>query len=211
MNIKLFGPATLGLVALGASVSANAVPTTDVQDYSNNTATEYFVDNDGNKYNAPYYRDQYEDWGWTHGGIAGSGFSSITLDISAFDVDYTSWSPNYVGERDMIWVFDGASWLSLGDLNGSDNTWDFTTFDLTGYSWAEAQVNAGLQIKMDIDTLQEGWLVTLGKAVLSVDGGNQGCVPTPGIPCVTTPEPTILALLGLGLAGVGVARRKARK
>ncbi len=206
MNIKLFGPAILGLVALGASVTANAVPTTNVKNYSNNTATEYFVDQDTNKTNAPYYRYFNEDWGWTHGGIAGSGFTSIVLEISAYDVDWPS-------ELDMISIFDGSSWINFGDLAGSNNTWDFTTFDLTSYAWAEAQVNAGLQIKMNIDSLNTSrtWAVTLGKSVLSVDGGNQGCVPTPGIPCKNVPEPTILALLGLGLAGVGVARRKARK
>lgn len=192
---------------LAASTSAFATPITDVQDYSNNTATEYFVDNDSNKKNRTYWRDKDQDWGWTHEAISGSSFSSIVLDISAYDVD----AP---GEKDMISIFDGSSWLDMGDLNGSNNTWDFTTFDLTSYSWAESQVNAGLQVRMNIDTARAGWYVTLGKATLTIDGGNQECVPTPGVPCTpsaSVPESSSLALLGLGLAGLGFARRKQAK
>lgn len=195
-----------GLVGAGslvlASVASQAAPITDVQEYSNNTSSEYFVINDASKYSSPYYRGASQDWGWTHNAIAGSSFSSIVLDISAFDVD----TPY---EKDMISVYTGSSWLDLGVLAGNDDAWDFTSFDLTAYSWAESQVNAGLQVKMDIDQLNTGWVVTLGKATLSVDGGNQNCVPTPGVPCTSVvSEPATLGLLGLGLAGLGVVRRK---
>ncbi len=110
----------------------------------------------------------------------------------------------------MIYVWNGASWFGLGDLDGSDSIWDFTNFDLTSYAWAEAQVNAGLQVRMDIDTLNEDWWVTLGKATLTVDGGNQTCVPTPGVPCTPVPEPTTPLLLGIGLVSL-LASRKFRR
>jgi hypothetical protein len=181
--------------------TAGAVPITDVQDYASNTATEYFVDIDANKYNSPYYRSQREDWGYAHNAIAGT-FSSIVLEISAFDVDEA------FGEFDDISVWDGASWVTIGNLDGASDIWAFTSFDLTGYAWAETQVNAGLQVQMNIDRNNAGWLVTFGKSTLSLDGGNQQCVPTPGVPCNTVPEPTSMALVGLALSGLGLRRLK---
>lgn len=190
--------------ALMVSAASIAAPITDVQEFSNNTATEYFVDQDANKYNSPYYRNQNQDWGWVHNGIAGT-FNSIKLDISAFDVDEAQ------GEYDLIYIYDGASWVSFGNLDGANDVWAFTSFDLTSFSWAQAQVNAGLQIKMNIDANNAGWLVTLGKATLTVDGGNQQCVPTPGVPCTPVSEPGSLPLLGLMLAGLGLIRRTRKK
>ncbi|MDH5611252.1 MAG: PEP-CTERM sorting domain-containing protein [Gammaproteobacteria bacterium] len=201
---KLIGATVLGLMALGTSMTANAIAVTDVQDYSNNVAGEYFVDVDANKYNSPYYRWFNQDWGWTHNAIAGT-FTSISLDISAFDVDWPS-------ELDMISVWDGATWATLGDLSGGSDIWSFTSFDLSGFAWAEAQVNAGLQVRVDIDSGNtsgfNNWALTLAKATLSVDGGSQTCVPQPGVPCVSAAEPASLALIGLGLVGFGVARRR---
>jgi hypothetical protein len=199
--IAKFAVSTLTL--WGLSTAASAVAITDTKDFSNNTATEYFVDIDANKTNDPFYRDRSEDWGWTHNAIAGSSFVSIVLDISAYDVD----SPS---EQDKISVFDGTNWVDLGNLLGLDEIWAFTTFDLTSYVWAESQVNAGLQVKMDIDTASAGWLVTLAKSTLTIDGGSQQCVPTPGIPCTPTSvsESSSVALLGLGLVVLGLRRRK---
>lgn len=205
MKTSFIKSSVLGAFALIAS-SAFAAPVTDVQEFANNGATEYFVDVDAHKAQSPYYRYGSSDWGWSHNAIAGT-FSSITLDISAYDVDFAQ------GEVDKISVFDGIGWFNLGNLAGSNNAWAFTNFNLSAYSWAQAQVNAGLKVKMDIDSAGGGWAVTLAKATLTVDGGNQQCVPTPGVPCTPTkvPEPSALMLLGLGLLSLAFVRRKAAK
>lgn len=196
---------TAAFVAALAPAIAFATPQSDVKDFSNNTATEYFVKDDASKYDQPYYRNQNQDWGWTHGALAGT-FASIMLTISAFDVDYPR-------EIDNIYAWDGSAWQLLGALTGVDDAWSFgNTFDLSGYSWAEAQVNAGLQVRMDIDANRGGWIVTLGKSVLDVDGGAVVCVPTPGVPCTNeVPEPGELPLVALGLGAVYMARRMAKR
>lgn len=185
---------------------AFAAPQTDVKDGSNNATGEYFVIDDSLKFNSPYYRDENEDWSWKHNPLSGS-FNSITLEISAFDVDVPD-------EVDNIYAYDGSDWVLLGALTGSNNAWEFgNAFDLTTYDWAEAQVNAGLQLKVDIDANEDGWLLTLGKSVLSTDGGSAICVPTPGVPCSTNnvPEPGGLPLVALAFGAAYFARRAAKR
>lgn len=191
----------IAVSAVVACGMTQATPITDVQDHSNNVAGEYFVDTDANKFNSPFYRGRNDDWGWMHNAIAGT-FSSINLQVSAFDVDYAA------GERDYIEIFDGLAWVGIGDLLGTNSAWEFTNFNLGGFSWAQTQVNNGLKVRMNIDTADEGWIVTLGKATLSVDGGSQQCVPTPGIPCTSTVSaPGVVGLFGLGAFALLMRRR----
>lgn len=188
------------------SSAAMAAPITDVQEYSNNSGTEYFVDSDANKSLQPFYRSESQDWEWIHAPLAGL-FNSIKLSISAYDVDFAQ------GERDSISVFDGTSWLNLGFLAGGNDVWAFTDFDLSGYSWAQSQINTGLKVRMDIDQAGTGWYVTLGKSTLTVNGGDLACVPTPGVPCtsIQVSEPGMFGLFGLAFAGLLLRRRKANK
>jgi hypothetical protein len=205
--MKTYTKLLCALPLLATFSTSHATAFTDVQDFSNNSPTEYFLDVDANKYNAPYYRGQTQDWGWTHGAITSGVFAAATLNISAFDVDFSA------GEHDYVSVWTGSSWLGLGNLGGASDAWAFTTFDLAPYlaTWATTQINSGLKVAMNIDTANAGWIVTLAKSTLSVNGGSLECVPQPGVPCgnnVPEPESFAMMLLGLPMIAWTVRRRK---
>ena len=181
----------LGLLLMFGTL-ANAT-VTDVIQYP----TEYFVDVDANKYDSPYYRWYGEDWGWTHNAIGGS-ITSATLNISAFDVDYSD------GERDAIYAYDDSTKTFLGYLAGGSDIWSYTTFALGASFYND--IASGLMVWMEIDTTHAGWAVTLAKSALSIDGGT---LPNPNPNPV--PEPATLLLFGVGLVGVGIARRLRRQ
>lgn len=180
---------------------AGAAPVSDVI----NAPTGYFVPTDAQKWDSGYWRWYDEDWGWSHNAIAGP-ITSAELGISAFDVDYAG------GERDIIYAWENSQnggagdWVALGELAGGNAIWQFTKFTLSSDFYDD--IINGLQVKIDIDSTHtsDTWAVTLAKSVLSVDGGG---FPDPDPDPV--PEPATMLLLGGGLAGLGVLRRKFRR
>lgn len=157
--------------------------------------TGFFVPTDAQKYDAQYWRSASQDWQWAHNGIA-AGFTSASLNISAFDVDFDQ------GEIDNIYAMKGGNWVLLGALDGSNDAWDFTTFDLDA-TWFD-DIVAGLQVRIDIDVNNAGWRVALGKSTLTLDGAGPGD-PTPGVP---EPATWGMLILGFGLVGSAVRRRR---
>jgi hypothetical protein len=159
--------------------------------------TGYFVPTDAQKYDSPYYRGFGQDWSWQHNPISGS-FTTADLFISAFDVD------SCCGEDDEISAYDSAtsSWVLLGSLTGTNDAWDYGN-DFAIPTSLFPDVATGLKVQIHIDANNAGWVVTLGKSVLSIDGGG---VPPP-IP--GAPEPATWAMMMLGFLGLGaIAYRK---
>lgn len=197
------GILALGMIAGLAFSGVHAATTTDTLQYGSagTSSPTYFVDVDSNKSRSPYYRNSSQDWGWTHNAISGS-ITSASLNISAFDVDA---GPTSSYELDNIYALDSGNWTLLGSLAGNNNAWAFSTFALGANFYDD--IATGLQVKLDIDANRSGWLVTIAKSSLSVDGGG---LPPP-IPSIPEPETYAMLLAGLGLIGSVARRRKAKK
>lgn len=190
------------LAVTAAALLGNNSPASALVDVVE-SPTGYFTPTDSQKYDSPYYRWNGDDWGWAHSAVSGT-FSTATLSVSAFDVDYDSWSTYYTGERDAIYAYDNGVKTFLGYLAGGNDIWSYTTFTLGSNFFDD--IATGLQVWMGIDTTNEGWAVSLAKSVLSLDGGS---LPNPNPNPV--PEPSTLLLLGGGLAGLALARRRFAK
>jgi hypothetical protein len=188
-NLLIAALSATAISAIAGAASAAAITDT-VQ-----TPTGFFVPTDAQKGDAPYYRGNGQDWGWTHNAIAGV-ITSAELNISAFDVDAAS------GEVDNIYAYDNGVATLLGSLQGGDKVWAFSNFVLGSNFYDD--INAGLKVFMTIDNNNAGWFVTLGKSSLSIDGGALP-PPTPGVP-----EPASWALMLLGFGAIGATLRSRR-
>jgi hypothetical protein len=207
--MKLKNAALTALVAavlattLSTTVSAAAI--TNTLDASNSgSGTTYWAPTDADKLSTPYYRGNGEDWAWQHGAISGK-FSSATLSVSAYDVDALG-EQGRLPEVDEIYAFNNntATWNSLGNLAGSNNTFSFTTFNLSS-SWFD-EIALGLQVMMKIDQNNDGiWAVSLAKSSLAIDGGSLPN-PNPG----QVPVPAAFWLFGSGLAGLIGMHKKSK-
>lgn len=176
---------------------ANAAVSIDIQQYP----TPEFVNPATPLSN---YRWWNQDWGWTHGAIGGT-ITTAELLIGAYDVD---WSAGTSGEHDLIYAWKGGVKTLLGELDGSNNQWDYTTFTLDS-SWF-ADIAAGLQVWVDIDSTHtsDTWAVSISKSVLTIDGA----APPPPEP-TAVPEPAtvaagLLLLVPLGVQGLRRLRAK---
>ena len=193
-----FKVATLLAATLLAIGQAHAAPVTDTVQ----APTGFFTPTDAQKLDTPYYRGKDEDWGWTHGAIAGP-ITTATLNISAFDVDAPP-QVGFIGEIDNVYAYDDGVKTLIGQLAGANNIFSFTSFVL-GHNF-DNDINAGLKVFIDIDTTGEGWFVSLAKSSLSVDGG----ILPPPVPGAPEPETYVMMLGGLATLGF-VARRRKQK
>jgi hypothetical protein len=199
MKLKNTAITLFGALALSLSASSFAATLTDTIDASSGQTGTYFVPSAGLETTSPYYRWNGDDWGWTHNALSGT-LSDAKLNISAYDVD----APR---EQDDIYAYnnDTASWTFLGSLAGNNNVFSFTEFSLDS-SWYD-EIAAGLQVRMVIDVLDDGWAVSLAKSVLTVNGGTVGN-PNPGVNEV--PVPAAAFLFAPALLGFMALRRKAK-
>ncbi|WAK01031.1 VPLPA-CTERM sorting domain-containing protein [Methylobacter sp. YRD-M1] len=187
------------LAALSLSLTSTAFASTQTLDFSNpGPGTTYWTPDEASKDSSPYYRWQGDDWSWQFSPVADT-INSASVSVSAFDVDAN------IGEIDEIygWSNDSLSWELLGSLAGAGDIWSFTSFDLAS-SWFD-EINAGLQVRIVIDTLGGNWAVSLAKSSLITNGGT---LPSPNPSAV--PVPAAAWLFGSALAGLGLIsnRRK---
>lgn len=120
---------------------------------------------------------------WQHEPLPGS-FSAGTISIYAWDIDSTS------GEVDHLYAKDSASgsWVFVGQLLGSDDSYSTTSFALPGVVLDD--VSVGLSLKVDVAV---GWVnrTTWAAQVL-----RSTITATPA----AVPEPNTVELLLAGFA-----------
>lgn len=115
------------------------------------------------KYGFGKYSRHNQDYSWQHDVPIPSGaqITSANLTIYAFDVDSEAHHGEN-GEYDSVSV-DG-SMLTPGFLQGTNNNWSTTVFDLPASSLDDGLVD----VDLDIDVNKDGWYTTLSYSLISV-------------------------------------------
>lgn len=153
----LLSTAALCAGLLGSAASAGVVDVTDTVNATTD-ADNYWITNTWAPYRHPSYRGADQDWGWAHNAVDGV-ISSLELNISAWDVDSSR------GEVDKIYALDDGVMTLIGTLEGSNRTLSTTTFVLGSNFYNDAA--NGLQIFLNIDESNVGWMVSLYDSVLT--------------------------------------------
>lgn len=120
------------------------------------------------------YSWEYQDYGWTHTfpdySKSGISITSAKLIVRAWDVDSETYH-GYDGEYDGV-TGDG-NWLNPQYLQGYDDQWSTTTFDVDPSTLNDGELN----IFLDIDMHERGWATQLDNSILEVTYSNSNNNP----------------------------------
>jgi len=188
----------LGMVLTISAISVNALTITDTKDYSNAESGEYFFGPDEDLASSPNVRLANSRWLW----------QQDAMDLSELGDDYAATLTitshvRTIGTEpyglNSIFAYTGNQWLSLGILDGENESWATTTFELPDAAWVREQAQSGIYFYVDISTSGEASnALALASSVLTLTSGTASEVSEPGT----------LALFGLSLLGFGIAQRR---
>lgn len=231
--------ASFALLALGISHAANAyvINGSSFTNYQqsqtfNGNSTFEAKRNDTLNADATFLKksqDGYTGVGVTGGSTNGeldigetiSGTFTNNMQISSFTLGLLFDGPEYgdVNEVANVSIFDGSSWLmgTLVALDTSTANWTFGGNTSTITAISPASDGKGGVWKIDnpfATTITSKIVFGASYGVCGTAGGacnNQSDYTIDQISYASVPEPSALALLAVGIIGLGVARRRTRK